>query len=210
MKKVITTLVRCGQNYTYVSRSFDRIDEEAVDIIRGCIEEDFEDVLTKELVEKCFKYDLKKLMKDYKPVGNEQFPLDFEHEGAVIWEYSDGIETIRYKLHDSIIELHDADTSYEAYIKSKMKDYKPGYPKEQAFADTFLSEINHGLNEKEFARALCHEHPTIQQMFFRLVRQCFVTRAEERAYSNDERNEGAVRMCRELADTIKKYNLPVR
>lgn len=103
------------------------------------------------------------------------------------------------------------ETSYEAYIKSRMNDYKPGVnPKEKAFANVFLSEINQGFDGKAFATALCHEHPTIQQMFFRLVRQCFVTRAEERAYSSDERNAGAVRMCRELAEQIAKYPLPIK
>lgn len=103
------------------------------------------------------------------------------------------------------------ETSYEAYIKSRMNDFKPGInPKEKAFAATFLSEINQGLNEKEFAKALCHEHPTIQQMFFRLVKQCFLTRAEERSYSCDKRNEASVRMCRCLADEIKKYPLPIK
>lgn len=123
---------------------------------------------------------------------------DFDQYDALNMHYAISVSTV------------SVDTSYEAYIKSKMKDYKPGYPKEQAFANTFLSEINHGLNEKEFARALCHEHPTIQQMFFRLVRQCIRTRAEERAYSNDERNAGAVRMCQDLAKTIDKYPLPIK
>lgn len=104
------------------------------------------------------------------------------------------------------------ETSYEAYVKSRMDDYKPGInPKEKAFAKVFLSELNQGcFDNKAFAAALCHEHPTIQQMFFRLVKQCFLTRAEERAYSNDERNEGAVRMCRELAEKIAKYPLPIK
>ena len=103
------------------------------------------------------------------------------------------------------------ETSYEAYIKSRMNDFKPAInPKEKAFAATFLSEINQGFDNKAFATALCHEHPTIQQMFFRLLKQCVMTRAEERAYSNDERNEGAVRMCQELANKIVKYTLPIK
>lgn len=103
------------------------------------------------------------------------------------------------------------ETSYEAYIKSRMNDYKPGInPKEKAFAATFLSEINQGFDNKAFAIALCHEHPTIQQMFFRLLKQCVLTRAEERAYSSDERNEGAVKMCQELANKVAKYPLPIK
>ena len=40
MIKNIITLVRVSGNDTYVSRSFERIDDKAIATIRGCIEED--------------------------------------------------------------------------------------------------------------------------------------------------------------------------
>ena len=101
--------------------------------------------------------------------------------------------------------------SYEAYTLSKLHDFGPGKPKEATFAKTFLDELNHQpFDGKKFAEALCSEHPTLQQHFFKLVKACILARAENSAYSSDERNEGSVRLCRELAPLMGKYGLPIR
>ena len=122
-------------------------------------------------------------------------------------DLSDNDDDRHYRIVVTSLEF---ETSYEAYTKSKMADYGYGNPKEAAFEKTFLSELNHQpFSEKKFAEALCHEHPTLQQLFFRLVKQCMLTRAELTCCS-DERNEASVRMCRDLAEVVGKYPLPLR
>lgn len=107
MLKPIITLVCLGNSSTYVSRSFDRIDDEAIDIIRGCIEEDFEETLTKEDVEKHFTRPLKKIKEDYggfeKDTVDEDF--DFEHQGDTIWKYKNDRKEIHYILHVSRLSI---------------------------------------------------------------------------------------------------------
>lgn len=115
----------------------------------------------------------------------------------------------KMRIHLVVTEQMNIENSYEAYTLSRLEDYKEG-GREEAFANVLLSEINHGsFNEKKFAEALCREHPTIQQMFFRIVKQSIITRAETTS-CEDERNQASVKMCRELAELIKRYGLPLR
>ena len=116
------------------------------------------------------------------------------------------------RIYALSVDTIEAETSYEAYTRSMLHEYgQGGKTREQAFAEVFTNELNHQpFSGKEFARHLCHQHPTLQQTFFRLVKDCITTRAEERAYSNDERNEASVRMCRDLAPSVEKYHFPFK
>ena len=101
-------------------------------------------------------------------------------------------------------------TDYQKYLVSRLCDYGPGHPKEQAFAETFLSELNHQpFDCNLFAKALCKEHPTIQQMFFKLVKACIQTRAAE-THGSDLRNKESVQMCQDLTAAFDKYHFPMR
>lgn len=104
-RKTIATLVRVGENYSYVSRSFEKMDDAAVDIIRGCIEENCEETFTKEEIEKCFLPSFGKLKENYSWLGEPED--DFERQGDCIWEYFDGIESIKYNIHVSLIETEE-------------------------------------------------------------------------------------------------------
>ena len=110
MKKNIITLVRVSGNDTYVSRSFEKIDDEAIATIRGCIEEDNETSFTKEEIEECYAPSFATLKEDYAKIGTEP-TTDFEREGQCIWEYNDGVEIISYVLHISILETAEAVTA---------------------------------------------------------------------------------------------------
>lgn len=103
MRTTIATLVRVGEHYTYVSRSFTEINDEAIATIRGCIEEDNEETFTKEEIEKYYDKSFETLKEDYTGLGEPDY--DFDHQGHCIWEYNDGIEIISYVIHVSIIEI---------------------------------------------------------------------------------------------------------
>lgn len=104
MRKTIATLVRTGDNYTYVSRSFEKIDDEAVATIRGCIEEDNELSLSKDEIERCFTPSFSSLKENYDWLGDPE--ADFDRQGDCLWEYNDGIEIFCYILHVSIVETN--------------------------------------------------------------------------------------------------------
>ena len=137
------------------------------------------------------------------PVPGSSFSALSQIDGA---DLSDEYDDRQYRI---VVITVDTDTSYEAYTKSKMNDYGPGNPKEAAFAKTFLEELNHQpFNAEKFAEALCREHPTLQQCFFRLVKACIMKRAESTVMS-DERNRASVRMCTDMAGKVARYPLPV-
>lgn len=104
-------------------------------------------------------------------------------------------------------------TDYEKSIQKDLNDdnrASAGHPREAQFAGVFLSELNRQpFNAETFALALCRDHPTVQQLFFKLLAQCIVTRSVCTTCS-DERNEASVRFCKDLADLVKKYRFPMR
>lgn len=74
--------------------------------------------------------------------------------------------------------------------------------KEVNLVKTVTDALNGGINTKKFAEALCLEHPTLQQSFFRLVRDCMAERAVNSNYAHDRRNEASMDMCRKYRDII--------
>ena len=160
---------------------------------------------------------LKQVNDYFEQEENEEHPVLNEHGDLIRFTDIEDIDgaTLSDKYGDreyqlSLISL-EIPTSYEAYTESKLKDHGPGNPKEKAFAEVFTNELNHQpFSGKEFGKALCQQHPTLQQLFFRLVRDCVKARATETPYSNDERNEGSVKMCRDLADKLDRYPLPIK
>lgn len=109
MIKPIITLIRISGSDTYVSRSFDRLDDKAIDIIKGCIAEDNELTFTPEEIEKCYLLDLNKLKENYGDLHNDSGKdFDINHEGTPIWEYNDEVEVFTYVLHESLLSISDS------------------------------------------------------------------------------------------------------
>lgn len=103
-RRLIATLVRVnGEGETYVSRSFTKIDDEAIATIRGCIAEDNECTFTPEENESCYLPAMNTLKEDMADIDKET-EFDFDHEGFPIWEYNDEVEVITYIIHLSILD----------------------------------------------------------------------------------------------------------
>lgn len=128
MIKPIITLIRISGSDTYVSRSFDRLDDKAIDIIKGCIAEDNELTFTPEEIEKCYLLDLNKLKENYGHLHNDSGKdFDLNHDGTPIWEYNDGVEVITYVLHESLLSISSSNT-----VTITEKDGQEGYAIEPA------------------------------------------------------------------------------
>lgn len=102
MLKTIATLVRYGQDYTYISRSFEKIDDDALAVIRCCIEEDNDGTFSEDENEEHFLPAFATLKKDLAWLGEPE--TNFERQGTPIWEYNDGVEVFGYAIHVSLIE----------------------------------------------------------------------------------------------------------
>lgn len=107
MKKNIFTLVRATTDGdTYVSRSFDKLDENAKEIIRGCIEEDYDGVFDDE--EDCVEDYFTEEFNDKNFLDeNNEFSADFERQGITVWEMEWEGETTSYRIHCSILETSE-------------------------------------------------------------------------------------------------------
>lgn len=109
MKKNIFTLVRVAfgpEPDTYVSRSFERIDDAAVDVIRGCIRDDMEGFFDDD---DSMSVDSQYLItpEELKECCEGPFTDDFERSGVPVWKYSDSTGFITYILHESICETKE-------------------------------------------------------------------------------------------------------
>lgn len=103
-KRLIATLVRVNsEGDTYVSRSFTKIDDEAIATIRGCIAEDNECTFTPEENNNCYLPAMDTLKEDLADIDKDT-EFDFDHEGFPIWEYNDEVEVITYMIHLSILD----------------------------------------------------------------------------------------------------------
>jgi hypothetical protein len=83
------------------------------------------------------------------------------------------------------------------------------YPTEQDIKDFILDMTNHGerIPEKRFYEALTKSHPTLQQAWFRIMKQVIFAYADA-AHSVDDRNQASVEWCKAVAgETDKRPNL---
>ena len=69
---------------------------------------------------------------------------------------------------------------------------------------------NYSFNGEAFAANIVSLHPTVQQLFFNLVRTCILFMAEEGNVSIDDRNRASFEMCREIAEQVRNSCLPCR
>lgn len=74
---------------------------------------------------------------------------------------------------------------------------------------TMMAQLNYfGFDREAFASGLRYEHPTVQQLFFNLLRTCILFMAEEGNVRIDDRNSASYEMCREIAEILRSSHLP--
>lgn len=73
-----------------------------------------------------------------------------------------------------------------------------------------LESLNSFQNAPEnYLAALSETHRTIQQLFFRLVRQCVLYMAEPGNVIIDDRNRASYHLCQKIADQMRDHHLPI-
>ena len=82
--------------------------------------------------------------------------------------------------------------------------------KEIELAKTISNAVNSGVNCKEFAKAMNHEHPTLQQMFTNVCLEWlrYLADAEENKAWVDGRNELSVKVAKELRSGLYDKEYP--
>ncbi len=68
--------------------------------------------------------------------------------------------------------------------------------------------LNGSFNFKNFAACLPEMHHTLQQRFFRLVKECILFMAGPGNVAVDDRNRASYEMCRDLAEIVRNRPLP--
>lgn len=82
--------------------------------------------------------------------------------------------------------------------------------RETELLDGIAAAINNfGFDKNAFARHIATLHPTIQQRFFALVKQCVFFMAAEGNVNIDDRNRHAYELCRKLEPLVKDAYLPL-
>ena len=75
-------------------------------------------------------------------------------------------------------------------------------------AKTVEDSINSfSFNEKEFAQEFKKFHPTLQQKFFRVIREVITVQADDNRYY-DGRNEASHKMAKNMLSAIENNSLP--
>ena len=92
-------------------------------------------------------------------------------------------------------------------------DYSQQKKQRQPSEDSCLKEIdttlNGSFNFKNFAACLPEMHRTLQQRFFRLIKECILFMAIPGNIVIDDRNRASYEMCRDLAETLRNRHLPL-
>lgn len=180
MRKNHYTLVRVSADRntagTYVSRSFDRIDAAALEVIEGCIREDMEESFEpddKPSFDECFCEGFRQLPED---LSDTSFTDDFEREGIPVWEYDDGVVCITYVLHQSICEdgeglpdtmsvgdiRHFSDSvkkaadNLAASARKAVRDILKRIPSHEIVSDDALGYLDYENMGGEFVEATVH------------------------------------------------------
>lgn len=105
MLKTIATLVRYGQDYTRVIRSFTTMDNETVTDIKEIISNDNAEWGDGDEIDRCYTPEFSRLKDDLSWLGEKK--TDFDPEGICIWEYNDEVELFGYRLHVSLVVVRD-------------------------------------------------------------------------------------------------------
>lgn len=67
---------------------------------------------------------------------------------------------------------------------------------------------NYSFNANAFAAGIPTLHPTVQQLFFKLVKSCLLFMADGNVRI-DERNRASYELCCQVADIVRYMPLPM-
>ena len=81
--------------------------------------------------------------------------------------------------------------------------------REYAYVKEVENMLNGSFSFQNFAACLPEMHHTLQQRFFRLVKECILFMAEPGNVPVDDRNRASYEMCRDLAETVRNRHLPL-
>lgn len=83
----------------------------------------------------------------------------------------------------------------------------------KAREETLAKQIEHAVNDfnfnyKEFAQHIRTMHPTLQQNFFRLIKESILFMADEKSHFIDPRNQASHDICKELSALLQDNYIP--
>lgn len=83
----------------------------------------------------------------------------------------------------------------------------------EANEETLAKQIEHAVNDynfnyKNFAEHIRTIHPTLQQNFFRLIKESILFMADEKSHFIDPRNQASHGICKELSALLQNNYIP--
>ena len=88
----------------------------------------------------------------------------------------------------------------ELYEIKDSREYQAAKQLEEALNDC-------GFDYKKFAEAIRYMHPTLQQNFYRLIKECILFMADENRYI-DLRNRASFEGAQEVAEIMRQQSIP--
>ena len=89
----------------------------------------------------------------------------------------------------------------ELYEIKNSREYQAAKQLEEALNDF-------GFNYKKFAEAIRYMHPTLQQNFYRLIKECILFMADEKNRYIDLRNRASFEGAQEVAEIMRQQSIP--
>jgi hypothetical protein len=89
----------------------------------------------------------------------------------------------------------------EKYQIENSEEFKAAMQLEDALNDMCF-------DEKKFAESIRFMHPTLQQSFFRLMKECILFMADDKKRYIDDRNRASYEGSRRLAEILKETGVP--
>lgn len=81
--------------------------------------------------------------------------------------------------------------------------------REYQAAKQLESALNdYGFNNKKFAEAIRHMHPTLQQNLYRLIKECILFMADEKNRFIDLRNRASLEGAKQVAEIMRNQAIP--
>lgn len=104
--------------------------------------------------------------------------------------------------------VHDLYPDAQALCEQYAKKFE-----HEAREETLAKQIEHGVNDynfsyKEFAQQIRTMHPTLQQNFFRLIKESILFMADEKSHFIDPRNQASHDICKQLVALLQDNYIP--
>lgn len=104
--------------------------------------------------------------------------------------------------------IHDLYPDAQALCEQYAKKFE-----HEAREERLAKQIEHGVNDynfsyKKFAQQIRAMHPTLQQNFFRLIKESILFMADEKSHFIDPRNQASHDICKELSAFLQDNHIP--